>query len=147
MDQIDVDILEVLQTSGRMSMVDLGKKVNMSQPAVKERVRKLEEKGVIQHYQASISAKNIGKGVTTFILFQTNDCSKFVTFCEQSPEVIDLYRISGQFNYLMKVVTTSMESLESFSNQCNQYGSSMTLIVLTTRFEQKPIFPDILSEV
>ncbi|MDC2864215.1 MULTISPECIES: Lrp/AsnC family transcriptional regulator [unclassified Bacillus (in: firmicutes)] len=146
MDQIDSKILELLQNNGRMSMVDLGKEVNMTQPAVKERVRKLEDKGVIENYRAVVSQKKLGKDTTAFILFQANNCNQFVEFCRQSPHVIDLYRISGQYNYLLKVATSSSELLETFSDSCNKYGRPTILMVLSTRFEQKVMLPELLSE-
>lgn len=141
MDKIDVDILELLQTNGRISMVELSKEVHMTQPAVKERVKKLEEKGIVTGYQASVSPHSIGKCVSAFILIQSYDCHSFIDFCEQSSEVIDLYRISGQFNYLLKVVTESMETLEEFSDACNKHGNFTTLMVLSNKFENKALLP------
>ncbi|PGZ95504.1 hypothetical protein COE51_19935 [Bacillus pseudomycoides] len=72
--------------------------------------------------------------------------TQFVEFCRQSPHIIDLYRISGQYNYLLKVATSSPESLEIFSDSCNKYGRPTILMVLSTRFEQKVMLPELLSE-
>jgi DNA-binding Lrp family transcriptional regulator len=146
MDQIDSKILEIMQTNGRISMVELGKAVNMTQPAVKERVRKLEEKGIITNYRATVSQQKLGKGITAFILFQASNCNQFVDFCRQSPDVIDLYRISGQYNYLMKVATKSTETLEALSDSCNKFGIPTILMVLSTRFEQKDMLPELPLE-
>lgn len=147
MDAIDSKILELLQKDGRMSMVNLGKKVNMTQPAVKERVRKLEEKGIITHYRSVLSPQKLGKGITAFILFEADQCHDFADFCKQYSDVVDLYRISGQYNHLLKVVTESMETLEGFTNAARQYGRSSVLIVLSTRFEQKAMLPQVQEEV
>jgi len=146
MDQIDSKILELLQINGRISMVELGKEVNMTQPAVKERVRKLEERKVITNYRATISQQKLGKGITAFVLFQASNCNQFVEYCRQSPDVIDLYRISGQYNYLLKVATKSPETLEVFSDSCNKFGFPTILMVLSTRFEQKVMLPECLPE-
>ncbi|WP_339265553.1 Lrp/AsnC family transcriptional regulator [Paenibacillus sp. FSL K6-1330] len=70
MDQIDLQILELLKNNARISFSELGRKVNMTQPAVSERVKRLEEKGVITGYRAVLSPDKMGKGVTAFILFK-----------------------------------------------------------------------------
>ncbi|MGG1660408.1 Lrp/AsnC ligand binding domain-containing protein [Brevibacillus sp. NRS-1366] len=58
-------------------------------------------------------------------------------FCKRAPEVTDMYRISGEYNYMLKVVTASTEELVHFSERTGDFGSSYTLIVLTAPFEQK----------
>jgi DNA-binding Lrp family transcriptional regulator len=143
MDQIDSKILEILQTNSRISMSELGRVIGMTQPAVTERVRKLEEKGIISKYRTALNLDKLGKKITAFILMQSQQCDQFDEFCRQSPDVIDLYRISGQYNFLVKVITDSMESLEEFTNKLGVFGYSTTLIVLSTRFEQKPIIPEV----
>ncbi|TDQ40706.1 Lrp/AsnC family transcriptional regulator [Aureibacillus halotolerans] len=142
MDSTDAKILKLLQTNARRTIADIGKLINMTQPAVKERVRKLEEKGVISSYGASLSPSKLGKETTAFVLFQTNSCEKFIDFCESHPDVIDLHRISGQHNYLVKVVTESTRSLDEFTDACGQFGFSTSLIVLSTPFEHKPLLPN-----
>lgn len=109
----------------------------MSQPAVTERLRKLEEQGVITAYRAQLSPQKLGNHSTAFVLFRTNSCTDFTAFCETAPEVIDLYRISGEFNFLMKILTETNETLTRFLDRCNVFGFSTTLIVLSTAFEDK----------
>ncbi|HZG83439.1 Lrp/AsnC family transcriptional regulator [Paenibacillus sp.] len=143
MDSVDSRILALLQANSRITMSELGRVIGMTQPAVTERVRKLEDRGVISGYRAVLSPEKLGKPIMAFILMQTNSCADFDAFCEQSPEVVDLYRISGQHNFLLKIVTASMGSLERFTNSLGAFGHSTTLIVLSARFEQKAILPDI----
>jgi DNA-binding Lrp family transcriptional regulator len=145
MDVIDKKILLHLQDQGRISMTELGKLVALSQPAVTERVRRLEEKGVIDHYRTVVNPQKANKNTTAFLLFHTKDCEKFIHFCNESPDVIELHRISGQYNYLLKVVTESMESLELFINASGKHGDSTTLIVLSSPIALKNIVP-LISE-
>jgi DNA-binding Lrp family transcriptional regulator len=137
MDQIDLQILELLKHNARISFSELGRKVNMTQPAVSERVKRLEEKGVITGYRAVLSPDKMGKGVTAFILIQASHCDRLTAFAKQSQEVIEIYQVSGQYNFLMKIETASMKSLENFIYQCSEYGHTTTMTVLSTPLDQQ----------
>lgn len=142
-DQVDKHILLQLQEHGRISMTELGKAVGLSQPAVTERVRRLEEKGVIQEYRAVLSREKIGKQAAAYMLVRTKECTAFLEFCRNSPEVIECHRISGEHNYLLKVVTDSMQELERFGNSCDLYGNYTILIVLSSPIDYKSFVPSI----
>lgn len=137
MDQIDVKILSLLQNNARTPISKVSRQIAMSPPAVTERLRKLEEQGVITGYRTELSAQKLGKHTTAFVLFKTNRCKDFAAFCEKSNEVVDLYRISGEYNCLMKVVTETTESLSIFLDRCNCFGFSLPLTVLSTTFKNK----------
>ncbi|MFP3392352.1 Lrp/AsnC family transcriptional regulator [Brevibacillus sp. SIMBA_040] len=147
MDQVDKHILLQLQEHGRISMTELGKAVGLSQPAVTERVRRLEEKGVIQEYRAVLSREKIGKQAAAYMLFRTKECTAFLEFCRNSPEVIECHRISGEHNYLLKIVTDSMQELERFGNSCDLYGNYTILIVLSSPIDYKSFVPSIEERV
>ncbi len=137
MDQIDLQILELLKHNARISFSELGRKVNMTQPAVSERVKRLEEKGVITGYRAVISPEKMGNGVTAFIMIQASHCDRLTAFAKQSQEVAQIYQVSGQYNFLMKIETASMKSLEAFIYQCSEYGHTTTMTVLSTPLDQQ----------
>lgn len=137
MDQIDLQILELLKHNARISFSELGRKVNMTQPAVSERVKRLEEKGVITEYRTILSAEKMGKGVTAFILIQASHCGRLTTFAKQSQEVVEIYQVSGQYNFLMKIETGSMKTLETFIYQCSEYGHTTTMTVLSMPLDQQ----------
>lgn len=139
MDQVDYKILELLHENSRISVAEMGRMIGMTQPAVKERVKRLEEQEIITGYHAAISPAKLGKNTTAFMMFRTRSCSAFIKFCEESPEVTDMYRISGEYNYMLKVVTGSTEELVAFSERCGELGYSYTLMVLKAQFEQKSI--------
>jgi len=146
-DQVDKHILLQLQEHGRISMTELGKAVGLSQPAVTERVRRLEEKGVIKEYRAVLSREKIGKQAAAYMLVRTKECTAFLEFCRNSPEVIECHRISGEHNYLLKVVTDSMQELERFGNSCDLYGNYTILIVLSSPIDYKSFVPSIEERV
>jgi DNA-binding Lrp family transcriptional regulator len=136
-DEIDYKILSVLRDNARIPISEMSRKIAMSQPAVTERLRKLEEKEVIAGYQAKLSPQKLGRNTTAFVMFKTNSCKDFQAFCKTSSEIVDLYRVSGEYNFLMKVLTETTESLAKVLDSCNMYGFSMPLIVLSTTFEDK----------
>ncbi|MFU1795353.1 Lrp/AsnC family transcriptional regulator [Paenibacillus azoreducens] len=139
MDQIDKQILFHLQGQARISMTELGKSVNLSQPAVTERVKRMEEKGIIEEYRTIVSAEKTGKHASAYILFRTRDCDAFLDFVRSSPHVIECHRISGEHNYLLKVLTESTRDLEEFGNHLDKFGTYTILIVMSSPIEHKPL--------
>ncbi|MFF2890143.1 Lrp/AsnC family transcriptional regulator [Paenibacillus sp. NPDC057967] len=139
MDHIDGKILSILHDNARITVSEMSRMIAMSQPAVTERLRRLEEREVITGYRAEISPSKLGKYTTAFVLFKSNKCKEFEAFSEAAPEIVDFYRTSGEYNYLFKVVTETGESLESFLEVCHAFGFSTTLVVLSTRFENKSL--------
>ncbi|RKL64854.1 AsnC family transcriptional regulator [Salipaludibacillus neizhouensis] len=146
MDEIDHQIIMLLQKDSKTSMTHLGKQISLSQPAVTERVRKLEEKSIIEGYKAVVNRKKINKSITGFLLFQAKNCTDFVSYCEEVEDVLEIYRISGQYNFLVKIVAETLEDLESLVNDLGRYGESTTLVVLSTPIENRPIVPSALLE-
>jgi len=142
-DHVDKQILFYLQNQARISMTELGKSVGLSQPAVTERVKRMEEKGVIEEYRTVISPEKIGKQTAAYMLFRTRDCHAFLDFVRTSPQVAECHRISGEHNYLLKVVTESTRTLEEFGNQCDKYGTYTILIVMSSPIEHKFLIPSL----
>ncbi|MEH7532171.1 Lrp/AsnC family transcriptional regulator, partial [Priestia megaterium] len=91
------NILLHLQENARLSVTQLGKLVGLSTPAVNERVKKLEEKNIIDGYRAIINPENFNKPVTAFILYSNTKCKQFVEYCKERPEVIECHRLAGQY--------------------------------------------------
>ena len=143
MDQIDKKILFYLQEQARISMTELGKCVSLSQPAVTERVRRMEENGIITGYRTIISSEKIGKGSAAYILFRTRDCPAFLEFARSSPYIKECHRISGDHNFLLKIVTDSTHSLEKFGNQCDKYGTYTILIIMSSPIEHMSLMHSI----
>ncbi|GAS83160.1 Lrp/AsnC family transcriptional regulator [Paenibacillus amylolyticus] len=141
MNNIDKDIIMHLQEDARLTMTSIGKLIGLSQPAVTERVKRLEEQGVITGYRALVSNEKVGKPMTAFLLFRTNQCLEFVDYCEKSPQVMECYRVSGEHNYLIKVIVESTKELELFENESIMYGNFTTVITLSSPIENKPLLP------
>ncbi|WP_019914689.1 Lrp/AsnC family transcriptional regulator [Paenibacillus sp. HW567] len=143
MDSTDKQILFHLQGQARISMTELGKSVGLSQPAVTERVKRMEEKGIISEYRTIISPEKIGRSSAAYMLFRTRDCYGFLDFCRDHPDVVECYRISGEHNYLLKIMSDSTQGLEAFGIESDKYGTYTTLIVMSSPIEPKFLIPSL----
>ncbi|AOH56633.1 AsnC family transcriptional regulator [Peribacillus muralis] len=132
MDRTDKKILSLLESNGRMSMKDLAKEVSLTAPATKERVNKLEESGVIKGYKTEIALEKLDRIITAFVLFETDRCKDFHDFCRGHPDVLECHRLAGQYSYLVKISTYSMETLEEFIDQAIKYGKSSTHLIFSS---------------
>ncbi|MFC0611101.1 Lrp/AsnC family transcriptional regulator [Scopulibacillus daqui] len=140
LDEIDHKIMNLLYENARIPVSEIGRMISITQPAVKERINKLEDQGVIAAYRAKFEPSKINKNIQAFIMFKTSQCNDFIQFCKSSSEVTDLYRISGEFNYMMTVMIDSMDSLAAFLDSLMKFGLSSPLIVLKNEFEEKISF-------
>lgn len=136
-DDIDKKIMQLLQHNARMSISQISKEVSMSQPSVKERIIKLEEKNIISGYTTVFNLRDLNRGTTTFILLKTERCQEIVDFCKDAREVTDLFRISGEYNYLIKVQTASIEELAEFQDSLIKLGPSKSHISLKNILEHR----------
>jgi Lrp/AsnC family transcriptional regulator, leucine-responsive regulatory protein len=132
MDDVDKKILLELQMNGRKTMTEIGKIVGLTAPAATERVKKLEDRGVIKNYTVSVDPQKLGKIISAYILFDTERCKQFVEFCKGQPEIVECHRLAGKYSYLVKIVTSSVDSLEHFIDSTMTYGKSSTLLVLSS---------------
>lgn len=139
MDEIDKDIIFHLQENARISFTELGKQVGLSTPAVTERVKKLEDKNIIQGYKAVINSDKLNKPIMAMILYDHTKCDLFIEFCRKHPEVIECHRLAGKYNFIVKIVTATVETLESFIDESMKYGQPSTLIRLSSPVVNKPI--------
>ncbi len=119
LDRYDQILLRTLQVSGRASNVELSEQVNLSPPQCYRRVQRLENEGVIRSYTAQVDPAKIGLGVTAFVsLSIAREQFKQVRTLEKGlrafPEILECYTISGDFDYLLKVVAADLKSLSSF---------------------------------
>jgi len=136
-DEVDKKIMALLQYNARMSISQISKEVSMSQPSVKERIIKLEERNIISGYHTAFSSRDLNRGTTTFILLKTEHCQELTDFCHTAMEVTDLFRISGEYNYLIKVQTASIEEFAEFQDSLIKFGPSKSHISLKNILENR----------
>jgi len=142
-DRYNRNILLELQYDGRISYTELGKRVGLTGPAVKERVHKLEEAGVIKGYRVRLDLSKLGYTMTAIINFKMNPGSikRFIDDLAKIPEVIEVNRITGSDNMIIKVALKETRHLEKLINRFIEYGVPTTSIVLSTPIQDKVMDP------
>src|SRR5437016_5269928 len=113
-------LLHALQQNARLSYSELGQRVGLSSPAVAERVRRMEDAGIISGYHAEINPAKVGYPITAIIRMSNSPgerCSRFTSYVEDVPEVLECYRVTGSDALIMKVMASSVEHLEELIDQ------------------------------
>ncbi|HEX4945658.1 MAG TPA: Lrp/AsnC family transcriptional regulator [Blastocatellia bacterium] len=147
LDAIDYKLCELLQRRGRASQLELAQAVHLSQPAVAERIRKLEEQGVISGYAAHVNAKYLGKDITAFIGVLTNHPryhDAFVKKVTAIEEVLECHRVAGTDSYLLKIKTENTSSLDALIARIRSIDGcerTQTTIVMATLKESTHVAP------
>jgi Lrp/AsnC family leucine-responsive transcriptional regulator len=140
-DEIDRKILHELQEDARTSYAELGRRVGLTTPAVIERVRKLEDAGIITGYRAEIDTARVGLPITAFIRMSITgvDYSHIIEVAQQSNEVLECHRGTGGDSFIMKVAVSSVEHLQEMIDRLTPYGITTTTIVLSSPVRKRSI--------
>lgn len=118
-DELDQSIVRILQDEGRISNADLARRVNLSPPAIHARLKRLEESGLISRYAALVNRQMVGYDMLCFVSVslqqhQLDQVNSFREAVQRMPEVLECHHVTGEYDYLLKVVTRNTEDLESF---------------------------------
>jgi Lrp/AsnC family leucine-responsive transcriptional regulator len=109
---IDNKILNIIQQDARIANAEIARRIGLAPSAVLERLRKLEESGVIRRYTAEIDAAQVGFGIAAFIFVRTNECGDGTDqLLAQIPEVLEVHDVAGEDSYLLKVRAKNTEGL------------------------------------
>jgi Lrp/AsnC family leucine-responsive transcriptional regulator len=143
-DETDCRILELLQMDARMTMRELGQRVGLSGPATGERVRRLEERGIIAGYRADVLPERLGRSVVAFVRVAMHDHLKRATFesrMQQLDDVLECHHLIGEDCYLLKVAVPSVARLELLIDSIAELGRTTTTLALSTPIRWKPVTP------
>ncbi len=138
MDEKDKLILSLLQKDGRMTASEMAEKVDLSVPAVTERIRKLTEGSVLKEFRAVVDAKKVGYDVTAYILLDmssSNSYGDMVQYAQDNDEVLECHSITGEGSHILKVRTHDTSSLESLLRNIQSWPGVIrthTMIVMST---------------
>ena len=137
-DKKDIKILDILQADGRSTASDIAKKVDLSIPAVGERIKKLTEKGLIKQFSAILDHKQIGLDLTAFVFIISEHSDHYNEFVEKAKEtktILECHSITGGGSHILKVRVKNSQSLEDFLYEIQNWpGVSRTQsnVVLST---------------
>jgi len=145
LDAIDNHILRLLREDGRISHAQIAKEVGLSGPAVHERVRKLEQRGVIDRYCAVLDPQILDRSHVAFVMVTLSEGNEFAAddpivarICEE-PDVLEFHRIAGEDCYLIKIRTATNKDLERLLRRIRSIrgvARTRTTIVLSTELER-----------
>ncbi|MDH6452990.1 MULTISPECIES: Lrp/AsnC family transcriptional regulator [unclassified Streptomyces] len=144
-DALDRQILELLQTDGRIKLSELGRRVRLSPAAVTERVRRLEAAGVISGYGAQVTPARLGYGIQAFIRVSphggyTLKHPRTLELMER-PEITEVHHVVGEDCWILKVAVRDTLHLEEVLEAVSALGRTTTSIVLTSPVQRKPLLP------
>ncbi|MDQ0598815.1 Lrp/AsnC family leucine-responsive transcriptional regulator [Streptomyces canus] len=144
-DAVDRQILELLQSDGRIKLSELGRRVRLSPAAVTERVRRLEAAGVISGYGAHVAPARLGYGIQAFIRVNphggyTLKHPRTLELIER-PEITEVHHVVGEDCWILKVAVRDTVHLEEVLESVSALGRTTTSIVLTSPVERKPLLP------
>jgi Lrp/AsnC family leucine-responsive transcriptional regulator len=144
-DAVDRQILQLLQTDGRIKLSELGRQVSLSPAAVAERVRRLEAAGVVEGYGARVASARLGYGIQAFIRVDphggyTLKHPRTLELIER-PEITEVHHVVGEDCWILKVAVTDTVHLEDVLEQTSALGRTTTSVVLSSPVRHKPLLP------
>lgn len=148
MDNIDVKILKLLQKNARITASDISSEINLSVPAVSDRLKKLEASGIIQQYTAIISPGRLDKELTAMMfisLERPKYTDKFVECIKGENDILECHYIAGDFDYILKIITENTASLEQLLNRIKSIQGvqkTRTIVVLSTAKNNYSVSPE-----
>jgi len=142
-DKVDTAILTSLQANGRQSIAELARHINMSHSAAAERVRRLEESGVISGYGAQVDPERLGFTIMAYLRlrYPSSSYDPLHKLLADLPEVIEAHHVTGDDCFIMKVVATDMKHLEQISGRIGTLGSVTTSVVYSSPLPPRPLLP------
>lgn len=140
-DELNWEILTCLQQNARESFANIGRKVGLTPPAVAERVKKMEDLGIIEGYNTNVSYAMAGHQLKAIIMLRAfmGKLKPFLNKVGTYKEVVNCYRITGNENIIMEVVLKDQAHLEKFIDELITYGECRTHIVLSNVVANAPI--------
>lgn len=148
MDAIDYQILSCLKENSRENATNIGNKINLSTSAVIERIKKMESSGLIERYTTIINQNMTGRELMSFInvkLDAPKHYESFIKHINEHNSIAECYYIAGDFDFLLKVVTSSTSKLEEILNyikSINGVSLTRTTVVLSTNKHEVCLLPE-----
>jgi Lrp/AsnC family transcriptional regulator, leucine-responsive regulatory protein len=137
-------ILVALQENGRLAYADLAKMVNLTPPAVAERVRKLEEAGILVGYHAAVSPESVGAAMTVLIQVQMPPEREklFRQQVVEMPEILECYNVTGDVSFIVRAAVSSTSHLNDLLTRLARFGQTSTQLVLGMPVVRRTLHPD-----
>lgn len=143
MDDTDYRIIDILISDGRIPMKELASKVSLSAPAAAERVKKLEDSGIISGYKAVINYEKLGKNINVLINVDMNvqRAEKFMEFIKTEDSIVECNHVTGPYCKIIKARLSNMHDLEKLIGRIQEFGNTETYIILSSTVNEHISIP------
>ena len=138
LDAYDRKILALLQENARLGFSEIGRRIHLTSPAVAERIRQLEEAGVIEGYSAKINLRKLGYSFEAFINITVDSHDALDAWAAAHPEVLELHATTGAHCALIRVALSAPEHLQDCLKSLGLIGKTTTSVVLSSQLERRP---------
>ena len=139
MDALDRKIIHLLTENARMPVKEIAQKINLTSPAVSSRIHRLEQEGSIGGYTVQLHRPDEPNRVGALVSVQTSPDRReeFLALIQQESDVLQCYRVTGTYNFIVKVSCANIEDLEHLLNKIQQLGTTNTQIILATQLDRR----------
>jgi len=139
-DAVNLRILTELQRNPRLTMTELGRRVGLSSPAVTERVRRLEEAGIIRGYRLDLGPAALGLPIAAYVRVRPNpgQLPNIANLAQQIPEVVECHRVTGEDCFILKVYLPSIDQLDRILDRFLMYGTTTTSLIQSSPVLLRP---------
>lgn len=139
-DPTDIAILEVLQEDGRLPVSEVGRRIGLSQPATSERIKRLEERGIITGYSAQVDPQALGLAMQALLRLRTahENISRALKLFAETPEIVNVDRVTGEDCFVLRVIVPRPVDLERIVDTIARLGPVTTAVVLR-QYGAKPV--------
>ena len=144
MDELDHKIVQLLAENARMPVKDIAQHVSLTSPAVSSRIHRLEQEGVIAGYTVVLHRHDTPARVEALIsvLVDATTRADFLSLVDEEPQVLQCYRVTGSYNFMVKVSCTDIDALEHLLTKMQKMGSTNTQIILNTQLDRGLAFDE-----
>jgi len=141
LDPMNVRLLDELQRNPRITMSELARRLDMSSPAVTDRVQRLEESGIITGYRVELDPRALGRPVAAFVRIRPGpgQLTRIADLARNTPEVVECHRITGEDCFLMKIYVAEIDKLEEVLDRFLMYGQTTSSIVQSSPVPPRPL--------
>ena len=142
MDDLDHKIVQLLSENARMPVKDIAQKVSLTSPAVSSRIHRLEQEGIIGGYTVVLRNPGAPARVEALIsvLVDAATRASILAMIEQESQVVQCFRVTGSYNFIIKVICTDIDALEHLLTKMQKMGSTNTQIILNTQLDRNLAF-------
>jgi Lrp/AsnC family leucine-responsive transcriptional regulator len=142
-DPTDWKLLHLLERDARMSFAELGRKLRLSPPSVAERMKRLEERGVIRAYRAEIDLTSLGRPLHVYlrVTVQPGDYARFRKKIENLDAIFECHHVTGTESFVLRGAVESVPRLEELIQQLTAFGPTTTSVVLSTTLDRRHFVP------